>query len=152
MITGRYEIGSEEESLDLAMRLGESLGAGDVVAFFGGMGLGKTLFTRGIAQGMGLNPDQVSSPTFAIVNKYDGDGKTLYHFDAYRVTGESTLQPTGYFDILGKETMVIEWGENITNFLPISAVRVHLLPGKDKNSRIIIIEDPLERLNEDPGP
>ena len=140
-MTRRYETFSEEETLALAIRIGKSLLSGNVVAFFGGMGMGKTLFTRGLAEGIGIPPAQVSSPTFAIVNRYEGGGKTLLHFDMYRITDEESLYLTGYFDLAGDEILAIEWSENITDFLPKNAVRVTIAQGDDENTRIITIED-----------
>ena len=76
---------SAAETMQLAEQMGSLLQAGDCIAYFGGLGAGKTTFTRGLAKGMGL-PDEVASPTFAIVNEYHGTGAlSLYHFDMYRI-------------------------------------------------------------------
>ena len=86
---------SPAETIAFAEQLGKQLHAGDVIAYFGGLGVGKTTFTRGLAKGMGL-PDVVSSPTFAIVQEYHGDGLSLYHFDMYRIEGALDLESTGF--------------------------------------------------------
>ena len=88
---------SPAETIAFAEQLGKQLHAGDVIAYFGGLGVGKTTFTRGLAKGMGL-PDVVSSPTFAIVQEYHGDGLSLYHFDMYRIEGALDLESTGFYD------------------------------------------------------
>ena len=93
-------------------RLAQTLTAGDVVAFYGGMGMGKTAMVRGIADGLGLSAE-VSSPTFALVHNYGGQ-PPLIHFDMYRVTGWDDLYSTGYFDYLDAGTiLVVEWSENV---------------------------------------
>ena len=85
---------SAAETMQLAEQMGSLLQAGDCIAYFGGLGAGKTTFTRGLAKGMGL-PDEVASPTFAIVNEYHGTGAlSLYHFDMYRIIGAESLETT----------------------------------------------------------
>lgn len=83
---------SPAETVAFAEQVGKRLHAGDVIAYFGGLGVGKTTFTRGLAKGMGL-PDVVSSPTFAIVQEYHGSGLSLYHFDMYRIEGQWIWNP-----------------------------------------------------------
>ncbi len=79
---------SPEETEELGERLGRALSPGDVVAFTGDLGAGKTAFTRGIARGLGIG-DRVTSPTFAIVNEYEGGRLPLFHFDMYRLTSNT---------------------------------------------------------------
>ena len=87
-----------EETIALAKKIGALLRAGDCIAYYGDLGAGKTTFTRGLAIGMGL-PDEVSSPTFAIVNEYHGKGAvSLYHFDMYRIMSSDELETTGFYD------------------------------------------------------
>lgn len=106
-------------------QLAKELKSGSVVAFFGGMGMGKTQMVRGIAAGLGLHAE-VSSPTFALVHDYGGQ-PPLVHFDMYRVTGWEDLYSTGYFDYLDAGCiLVIEWAENIQAALPADAVRIHI--------------------------
>ena len=88
---------SPEETIEFAAKLGKMLSAGDIIAYKGGLGAGKTTFTRGIAVGMGLG-DNVSSPTFALVNEYAGEKITLYHFDMYRIMGEEELETIVFID------------------------------------------------------
>ena len=81
-----YKTHSYEETVKLGEMVAKSLPKGSVVAFLGGLGMGKTAFTTGFAKGLGIDVD-VSSPTFAICNTYIGEENTLYHFDMYRVDG-----------------------------------------------------------------
>ncbi len=123
--------------------LGKNLGAllrrGDVVAFFGGLGMGKTAFTRGLAEGLGL-PADVSSPTFAIVNVYQGS-PMLCHFDMYRIDGWDDLCTTGFFEYLEDDAVLaIEWSENIENVLPENSFFVSIKKGEGETERIFEIE------------
>lgn len=131
------------DSPETTHRLGISLGAklrrGDVVAYFGGLGMGKTAFTRGLAEGMGLEC-HVSSPTFAIVNVYDGSPK-LCHFDMYRIDGWDDLCTTGFFEYLEDDAVLaVEWSENIEAVLPDNTIFVTIEKGKTESERIIVLE------------
>ncbi len=131
---------SPEETIKTAEKLGRLIGAGDIIAFNGGLGAGKTTFTRGLVIGMGMK-DVVSSPTFALVNDYRGDNITLYHFDMYRINSEEDLESTGFYDYPFEENAaVIEWSENIRESLPENTIYITInSPGG--NEREIIIED-----------
>lgn len=136
----QFVTNSVEETEALGARLGATLRGPVVVAFCGGLGMGKTAFTRGLAQGMGIDA-AVSSPTFALVHEYRGGGKTLYHFDMYRVESWDDLYATGFFDFY--ETggvLAVEWSENIENALPDNTVRVEIERGENDNQRIIKME------------
>ena len=131
---------SPEETIRAAEKLGSLIGAGDMIAFKGGLGAGKTTFTRGLAIGLGMR-DVVSSPTFALVNDYRGDRITLYHFDMYRISTEEELESTGFYDYPFEENAaVIEWSENISEFLPENAIYI-TINAISENEREIIIED-----------
>ena len=123
----------------VAFNLAQKLPYGKVIAMFGDLGAGKTAFTRGFAKGMGIDSD-VSSPTFALVNEYRGNGKTLYHFDMYRISGWDDLYSTGYFDYLDEgASLIIEWSENIEAVLPDDCIRVTINKTDDNNEGIIEI-------------
>lgn len=127
------------ETENLGCALGKTLSGGEVVAMFGELGAGKTAFVRGVARGMGLSCD-VSSPTFTIVNQYTDGGKTLYHFDMYRVTTWDSLYSTGFFDYLdGDAVIIIEWSENIEAVLPQGFIRVEITKTGDVNTRLITV-------------
>ena len=131
---------SPQETIAAAEKLGGLLRAGDMIVYKGGLGAGKTTFTRGIAIGLGLG-DNVSSPTFALVNEYRGDSITLYHFDMYRIASEDDLESTGFWDYPFEDNVAaVEWSENIAEFLPkdIICITINTL---SETEREIIIED-----------
>ncbi len=137
-----YHTNSPEETEQLARRAGEKLRDGDVVAYRGGMGMGKTAFTRGLAAGMGIGEEWVSSPTFAIVNEYQEKGRRLCHFDMYRIDGYDDLYSTGFFDYLDDgAVLAIEWSENIEGLgvLPENTIWI-TISQTGENSRSIEIE------------
>ncbi len=128
---------SPKQTEDFAIKLGRALRGGEIIAFFGGLGMGKTHFTAGLAKGMGID-EYVSSPTFALVNEYEGE-IPLCHFDMYRITTFDDLCSTGFFDYIDNgSVLAIEWSENIENALPENKlIKVELLKGEGDNDRII---------------
>ena len=133
-----FESYSEKDTLDAASEFAALLKGGDVVAYRGGMGMGKTVFTRGCVKALGNDAD-VSSPTFAIVNDYGGK-INLYHFDMYRVESWDSLYSTGFFDYMNDSSVLfIEWSENIENVLPDNTVFVDFERGEDDNYRKITV-------------
>jgi tRNA threonylcarbamoyladenosine biosynthesis protein TsaE len=109
---------SEEETATLARELGTHLKAGDVILLSGTLGAGKTAFVRGLAAGLGIDPEEVSSPTFTLVHEYRGGRLTLYHADLYRLekaaTEELGLEEMGVAD----SVLAIEWPDRLTHALP----------------------------------
>ena len=135
----RFNSHSVSDTEAIAEKLGRVLKSGDVVAYFGGLGMGKTAFTRGLAKGMGITAD-VSSPTFAIVNDYGGN-PPLVHFDMYKVDSWDDLYSSGFFDYLDMgAVLATEWSENIENALPEKTIRVTIQQGESPEDRIITIE------------
>lgn len=134
----KYISHSVEETEQIAINLAEKLKGNEVIAFFGGLGMGKTAFTRGICKGLGFN-DGVQSPTFSLVNQYDAK-YTVYHFDMYRINTYDDLYSTGFFDYLDTGVLIIEWSENIENALPDDYIRIEISQGESENQRIIDIE------------
>ncbi len=123
----------------IASQLAETLVGGEVIAFYGDLGLGKTCFVNGLADGLGF-VGEVSSPTFAIINEYIGGRLPLYHFDMYRVTDWNDLYTTGYFDYLESGgILAVEWSENIEAALPDDTIRVKI-KRLDETTREIKIE------------
>lgn len=130
---------SEQETVAFAAQFARTLKPGDVVAFRGGLGVGKTAFVRGLAQGLGINCD-VSSPTFALIHEYKGDNMALYHFDMYRVRDYDSLYSTGFFDYLESgAVLAVEWSENIAGDLPDNTVTVSIEHGGG-DVRLITVE------------
>ena len=116
---------SEEETEQLGERLGQALSPGAVVAYTGGLGMGKTAFTRGLARGLGCT-ECVTSPTFTLVNEYPGR-IPLFHFDVYRLSGSDALYDIGWDDYLDRGGVcAVEWSENIADALPEDTVFVRL--------------------------
>ena len=134
----RWISNSAEETERLGERVASKLSGTEVIALFGGLGMGKTAFTRGLARGMGAD-DIVSSPTFALVNEYRGR-VPVYHFDMYRVASWDDLYSTGFFDYLENGVLVIEWSENSEGALPENALRITISRGESDNQRIFDIE------------
>lgn len=129
---------SSDETEQIGAKIGEKLIGTEVIALFGGLGMGKTAFTRGLCSALGIN-EGVSSPTFALVNEYSGKFK-VYHFDMYRVDTWDDLYSTGFFDYIGNGILVIEWSENIEGALPENTVRITINRGDSDNQRIFEIE------------
>lgn len=136
-----YITRSPEETIALAERLGRLLKAGDVLAYQGDLGAGKTTFTRGLAMGMGL-PDMVTSPTFNLVHTYGKPPLMLCHFDMYRIEGEEELETTGFYDFSPEECVfAVEWSENIAAALPEHTIRLTLERTGDEERRITLEGD-----------
>ena len=129
---------SAKETIALGEKLAKKLGCGTVVAFYGGLGMGKTTLISGIAKGMGLTCN-VSSPTFAIVNVY-GEHNELCHFDMYRVNTWDDLYSTGFFDYIDNGIIIIEWSENIEEALPADCIKIRISKGENDDDRIFEIE------------
>ena len=127
---------SPEETEHIGEELGRTLHAGSVVAYRGGLGMGKTAFTRGLARGLGCR-GRVTSPTFTIVNEYSGD-IPLFHFDMYRLGGEDELFDIGWEDYLTRGGVcAVEWSENVDDALA-DAICVRIERTGDDSRRITI--------------
>ena len=128
---------SPAQTEEYAQKLGAVLTGGETIAYFGGLGMGKTRFTAGLAQGMGICAE-VSSPTFSLVHEYRGD-KTLYHFDMYRITTFEDLCSTGFFDYIDwGGVLAVEWSENIENALPDDKlIKIEIMRGENDDCRIL---------------
>jgi tRNA threonylcarbamoyladenosine biosynthesis protein TsaE len=109
---------SEHETQAVARELAATLRAGDVLLLSGDLGAGKTTFVRGLAQGLGIDPAEVSSPTFTLVHEYRGHGLTLYHVDLYRL-GSAATDDLGLEEIGVKDgVLAIEWPDRLSHALP----------------------------------
>ena len=134
-----YVTNSPEETEALGRRLGEKLSPGAVVAFTGDLGAGKTAFTRGLARGLGIS-ERVTSPTFTIVNEYEGGRLPLFHFDLYRLGSADELFDIGWEDYLSRGGVcAVEWSENAAGALEEDAVRVDIRRGEHEGQRVITI-------------
>ena len=128
--------------LDQTMELGRKIAAvlcgNEVIAYYGGLGVGKTTLTAAIAEAL-ASKEYASSPTFAIVNEYHGK-YTIYHFDMYRIESWDDLYSTGFFDYLDTGIVIVEWSENIENALPENTIRITISKGDNESERIFEIE------------
>ena len=132
---------NEQETEALGQRLAAALSPGAVVAYRGGLGMGKTAFTRGLAKGLGYS-GRVTSPTFTIVNEYEGGRLPLFHFDMYRRGDGDALFGSGGEDYLDRGGIcAVEWSEQVEEALPPETVLVTIarLP-EDGRARLIAIE------------
>jgi tRNA threonylcarbamoyladenosine biosynthesis protein TsaE len=129
-----YITTSERETASVATDLARTLAPGDVLLLSGNLGAGKTAFVRGLAEGLGIDPDDVSSPTFTLVHEYRGGRLTLYHADLYRLERAAT-------DDLGLEeldrgVLAIEWPDRLTHSLPGSRqISIEILAGDERRIR-----------------
>ena len=138
--TSKFVTHSAEETEQVGEQLAATLRGSEIIAFSGGLGMGKTAFVRGLARGLGVT-DEVSSPTFALVHQYRGGRFPLYHFDMYRVSGWDDLYSTGFFDYLHTGVIAIEWSENIDGALDEHVIRVNIRPGASDSERVIEIAE-----------
>ena len=131
----------ELETEALGCRLGQALEAGSVIAYTGDLGAGKTAFTRGLAKGLDI-PDRVTSPTFTIVNEYEGGRLPLFHFDMYRLGSSDELFDIGWEDYLARGGVcAVEWSENVDDALEADTIRVDIRRGEHDDQRRIAISN-----------
>ncbi len=131
---------NEAETEAAALRLAQVLSPGAIIAYRGDLGMGKTAFTRGLARGLGY-PGRVTSPTFTLVNAYEGGRLPLFHFDLYRLQDAGDLYNIGWDDYLEQGGVcAVEWSERIEGVLPPDAITVTLerAEGGDTRRRIRI--------------
>ena len=137
-----YISNSAQETEALGERLAARLRPGDVIAYTGDLGAGKTAFTRGLARGLGVI-DRVTSPTFTIVNEYEGGRLPLFHFDLYRMDSPEELFDIGWEDYLARGGVcAVEWSENIADALEGDTVLVDLRRGAGDSERLICVTGP----------
>lgn len=123
------ETNSPEETFRVGKELGEKAYAGQVFTLTGDLGVGKTVFTQGLAKGLGIE-EPVNSPTFTIVQEYDGGRLPFYHFDVYRIGDVEEMEEVGFDDyVMGEGVSLIEWADLISEILPEK--RTEILIEKD---------------------
>lgn len=137
--------GSPEELEAVGRRFGETIDAPALVLLDGELGAGKTLFVRGMAAGLGKSPDEVTSPTFSLVNRYDNGRWPLVHLDLYRLdaaTPESTARLVGLDDLLAEQAVVVvEWADRLEGLDLGSPIRVSIAYDGD-DARIVDVRIP----------
>ena len=136
-MTRVFDTASEAETSAAGESLGKTLRHGDVVLLYGDLGAGKTAFVRGLARGVGANPDDVSSPTFTLVQEYAGPRLTLFHVDLYRLA-PAEIDDLGLEELVsGDGVVAIEWAERWTR-LPDAATEVRIEEAGEDRRRIQI--------------
>ncbi len=136
---------SPEETEALGEKLGRLLAGGEVLAYTGDLGAGKTAFTRGLARGLGIT-QRVTSPTFTIVNEYEGGRLPLFHFDLYRLNSGDELFDIGWEDYLERNGVcAVEWSERAQDALE-DPILIDIRRGETDNQRVITIQDASGRL------
>lgn len=121
-----YKTFSEEETFNLAKEMGNSQEPGSVICLSGDLGAGKTVFAKGLCDGLGVC-EYISSPTFTIVNEYMGEKYPVYHFDMYRIEDESELIEIGYEEYISSDGVcIIEWPSNVEGALPKKRIDVEI--------------------------
>lgn len=129
---------SADETENIGKLFAKKLQGKEIICLYGDLGAGKTCFVRGLCQGLKVK-ESVTSPTFAIVNEYNGFFK-VYHFDMYRINSEEDLESTGFFDYIDNGIVVTEWSENIQKFFPNSTIKIYIEYGQDENERELSFE------------
>ena len=133
---------SQEETKEFARSLGEAASPGDVFALSGDLGVGKTVFAKGMAEGLGIT-EPVSSPTFTILQEYTSGRIPFYHFDVYRVEEPEEMEETGFDDaIFGEGVSLVEWAELIKDIMPqhYTQILIEKEPEKGFDYRKITLE------------
>jgi tRNA threonylcarbamoyladenosine biosynthesis protein TsaE len=115
---------NENDTIEFANNLASLLKNGDIIVLSGDLGSGKTKFTQGILKHFGLE-DEISSPTFTIVNEYHKDETNIYHFDVYRLTDSDEFYAIGGDEYLNNGICIIEWGEIIEDILPNDYIKIN---------------------------
>lgn len=132
MISKTYETYAPEETFALGEKLGEKAQPGQIYTLVGDLGVGKTVFTQGVARGLGIK-EPVSSPTFTIVQEYDEGRIPFYHFDVYRIGDVEEMDEIGYEDYFyGEGVCLIEWANLIDEILPPEAICITIEKNPEK--------------------
>lgn len=127
-----YEVNSPEETYELGKSLGSTANVGEIYCLNGDLGVGKTVFTKGFADGLGIS-EEVNSPTFTIIQEYKDGRIPLYHFDVYRIADSYEMDELGYEEYFyGDGICLIEWSVNIEDIIP-------------EDAKIILIEKDLSK-------
>lgn len=131
---------SEEETKNIARKIAEQLNNGDIVILSGDLGAGKTKFTEGFLSYYGLE-NEITSPTFTIINEYKKEKINIYHFDVYRIQEIDEFYAIGGDEYFSKGICIVEWGEIIENIIPKEHIKITFEKDfENENTRILNIE------------
>ena len=128
---------SEEETATVGRELASTLSAGDVLLLYGDLGAGKTAFVRGLAEGLGVPRDEVSSPTFTLIQEYRGGRLPLFHVDLYRIEDPREFVELGLDEIAEEGVLAIEWADRYPS-PPDATVRVSIEHAGESERRVVI--------------
>lgn len=119
-----YESFSENDTFEIAKNIAKELKKGSIVCLDGDLGVGKTIFAKGFAKGLGIE-DDITSPTFTLVQSYESLDNVLHHFDVYRISDESEMDEIGYEEYFFSDAIcLIEWSSLIPDLIPENAIRI----------------------------
>ena len=128
----RFETFSEEETFALGEKIGKEAKAGQVYTLLGDLGVGKTVFTQGVAKGLGIT-EAICSPTFTIVQVYEGGRMPFYHFDVYRIGDIEEMEEIGYEDYFyGEGISFVEWANLIEELIPDDRIQITISKNLEK--------------------
>ncbi|MFU0824825.1 tRNA (adenosine(37)-N6)-threonylcarbamoyltransferase complex ATPase subunit type 1 TsaE [Clostridium sp.] len=136
-----FIVDNVDKTIDIGMQIGRLANSGDIICLIGDLGTGKTHITKGIAKGLGID-DHITSPTFGIVNEYEGRHK-LYHFDVYRVNDPDEIEAIGFDEYIFSDAVsIIEWANYIEELIPQEHLRIIMekMPEMGDNYRKITIK------------
>ena len=128
---------SEDDTAAVGRELAATLSAGDVLLLYGDLGAGKTAFVRGLAEGLGVPRDEVSSPTFTLIQEYRGGRLTLFHVDLYRIEDPREFDELGLDEIAEDGVLAIEWAERLPG-PPPDAIRISIEHAGESERRVTI--------------
>ena len=128
---------SEAETTAVARRMAAVLSTGDVVLLYGDLGAGKTAFVRGLAEGLGIPGEEVSSPTFTLIQEYRGGRLPLFHADLYRLDDPREIEDLGLDEIAREGVLAIEWAEKLPR-TPAGAIAVRITHGEGDSRTITL--------------
>lgn len=130
---------SDKQTQTLAVSLAKHLRAGDILCLFGDLGAGKTTFVKGLAKGMKIDPEEVHSPSYVLMNIYQGRKMSLFHFDLYRLNDLEEIYAIGYDEFLfGRDVSVVEWAERLNAEMPQEYISVKILHAGEEKRKIQI--------------
>ncbi len=127
-----YESFSENDTFEIAKNIAKELKKGSIVCLDGELGVGKTIFAKGFAKGLGIE-DDITSPTFTLVQSYESLDNVLHHFDVYRISDESEMDEIGYEEYFFSDAIcLIEWSSLIPDLIPENAIRISIEKDMEK--------------------
>ncbi len=136
-----FESASEQETIGYAEKFAQDLKSGDVVLLYGNLGVGKSVFARAVIRATCAQQDmEVPSPTYTLVQTYDADKGTVWHFDLYRLADESEIYELGWEEALSDGIILVEWPERLGGLLPSKRIELHISAQGQPDQRTIEVK------------